>query len=519
MSRAVERAVLVSILALPGCGDRSRDEASHSPEAGAEPWAVTAWGESFEIFPETDPLIDGQVATSHTHVTRLSDFSPLRDGRAAIVLRDGDGREQSFEREAPIRDGIFSIDVEPVGEGEFELLFRIETAGVSEEIPGGRVRVGDVDAPGGLIEGPMDAPESSQAERVSFLKEQQWKTPFATAWVREAELQPSVAGLGRVRAAAGGERIITAPVDAVVTSEPWPYPGLARPAGSAVFRLAPTVSREQSLAELEAQATALGAEQGAVAARLERLEELLRLEAVSRAAVETLRAERIALDARLLAARRDLDAAQASRGGVGAARRFDVVAPWSGIVAEVTVSPGQAVMAGQTLGRLVRPEPLWIEVALPPEDAIRIADGIGGVWLRHGAGEPVLVPAERTRLISRAPELDPQTARVAVLIEIGLSVAAFPIGARVEAEILLGGERRGIVIPVSSLIDDGGATVVYLQLEGEAFARQAVEVVTRQGDRAMVVGLREGGRLVTEGGAAIRRASLLATGPPEGHVH
>lgn len=510
----------MAILALAGCADHPLDDGSHSRgEAGAEPWAVTAWGDSFEIFPETDPLIDGKVATSHTHVTRLSDFSPLREGRAAIVLRGSDGREQSFERDTPIRDGIFSIDVTPQGEGEFELFFRIQTAETTEEIPGGRVRVGSHDEPGGLIAGPADTPEPLEGERVSFLKEQQWKTSFATAWVREGALQPSVTGPGRVRAQAGGERVITAPVDAVVTSEPWPYPGLARPAGSAVFRLVPTVSRQQSLAELEARATALEAERGAVAMRLERLEELLLLEAVSRAAVEALRAELTALEARLVAARGDLDAARASRAGVGAARHIDLLAPWSGVVAEVSVSPGQAVVAGHTLGRLVKLEPLWIEVALTPEDAARVEAGVGGVWLRRGAEEPVLVPAERARLVSRAPELDPRTARVVVLVEVGLSAATFPIGTGVEAEILLPGEHRGIVVPVSALIDDSGATIVYLQLDGEAFARQPVEVFARQGDRAMVVGLREGDRLVTQGGAAIRRASLLATGPPEGHVH
>lgn len=516
----IERALLMVILAGSGCAGPPLDDESHPhEETGAGPWAVTAWGERFEIFPETGPLVAGEPAISHTHVTRLRDFSPLRQGRAAIVLRGSDGREQSFESETPIRDGIYSIAITPAGEGEFELLFRIVTAEASEEIPGGHVRVGNHDDPGGLIRGPRDAPDAAGGEQVSFLKEQQWKTPFATAWVREGALQASVTGPGRVRTQAGGERIITAPVDAVVAADHWPYPGLERATGSSIFRLIPTVSRQQSLAELGARATALEAERGAAASRLGRLEELLRLEAVSRAEVEALGAELTALEAGLAAARTDLEAARASRDGVGATRGIDVVAPWPGVVAQVAVSPGQAVVAGQTLGRLVKPEPLWIEVALPPEDATRVRGEIGGVWLRHGAEPPVLVPAERARLVSRAPELDPRTARVTVLVEVGLSAATLPIGSGVEAKILLGGEHRGIVVPVSALIDDSGATVVYLQVEGEAFARQPVEVVARQGDRARVLGLSEGARLVTEGGAAIRRASLLATGAPEGHVH
>jgi hypothetical protein len=70
-----------------------------------------------------------------------------------------------------------------------------------------------------------------------------------------------------------------------------------------------------------------------------------------------------------------------------------------------------------------------------------------------------------------------------------------------------------------SLVDDGGTTVVYVQLSGEAFGRREVRVAGRSGNEVSVEGLRAGERLVTRGGAAIRRASLLSTGAPEGHVH
>jgi len=40
-----------------------------------------------------------------------------------------------------------------------------------------------------------------------------------------------------------------------------------------------------------------------------------------------------------------------------------------------------------------------------------------------------------------------------------------------------------------------------------------------QGDQALVNGLSEGLRIVTQGGAAIRRATLMQSGSIEGHVH
>jgi len=62
-------------------------------------------------------------------------------------------------------------------------------------------------------------------------------------------------------------------------------------------------------------------------------------------------------------------------------------------------------------------------------------------------------------------------------------------------------------------------TVAYVQLQGESFARRPVHVAGRQGDAVAVTGLGTGERLVTRGAAEIRRASLLSTSAPEGHVH
>ena len=88
-----------------------------------------------------------------------------------------------------------------------------------------------------------------------------------------------------------------------------------------------------------------------------------------------------------------------------------------------------------------------------------------------------------------------------------------------QAELIVPGTGKGIVVPATALVDDGGVTVAYVQLEGESFARRPVQVVGRQGAGTAIEGLVPGERLVTRGAAEIRRASLLSTGAPEGHVH
>jgi RND family efflux transporter MFP subunit len=306
-------------------------------------------------------------------------------------------------------------------------------------------------------------------------------------------------------------------VDATVAPAPWPHPGQDLPAGATVFRLVPRVG-DRSLPELRAEASSLEGEVDVARRRVERLTELLQVEATSSAELERARATLAGLEARLASARGGVAATQAS-GGSDAFAAITVKAPWAGRVAEVSVSPGQTVAAGASLGRLVKLRPLWIEVALAPGDATRIQGSPRGLFLRQTGWATPLEIQGAVKLVSRAPEVDPRTATVSVLLEVDRTASELPLGSAVEAEVLLSGERRGIVVPLAAILDDAGAAVAYVQLEGERFARRELRVLHRLGNEALVEGLRPGERLVTRGAGAVRRSSLLSSGAPEGHVH
>ena len=503
---------LALVLAL-GCGGRQAAEDPHD----AESWSVTAWGDFYEVFPEVDALVAGTAAEAHTHVTVLDGFAPLSDGTVEIVLRGEDG-EQTFRADSPTRPGIYTVTLTPESPGEYDLAFRIRSPAGSEELRGGRVRVGTAAAPGGVVQAPAPRGASGGGEPVPFLKEQQWRAEFATVWVRRGSLPRSTRGLARVRPPAGGEATVTAPVDGVLQARPWPYPGAAVRAGEALFRLVPRVAADRSLTSLGAEVESLEAERAAARSRLERLEELLEVEATSRREVEEAQTRAATLEARLDAARRDLSAARATREGTGAAEAHVLRAPFSGAVAALSATPGASVAAGDALARVVQTDRVWLEVELPPEGARQIsAGGAAGLAVAAGEGPALAIPQDSVRLISLAPEIDPAKGTVTALLEV--RAPELRLGATVDAEVLLAGAREGIVVPTSALVDDGGVTVVYLQLSGERFVRQEVEVEARQGERALVEGLVPGQRLVTRGGDAIRRATLMSSGQAEGHVH
>ncbi len=127
------------------------------------------------------------------------------------------------------------------------------------------------------------------------------------------------------------------------------------------------------------------------------------------------------------------------------------------------------------------------------------------------------MPGEDLRW-SRRSEIRAGTGTVRVVLEIRRGVDLLRLGSRVEAEVLLPRALAGIVIPASSLVDDSGVEVVYVQLEGESFdvARSRLRPA-RAG--SLVQGIAAGERIVTRGGNAIRRSSLLGSGAIEGHVH
>jgi RND family efflux transporter MFP subunit len=500
-------ALVASSCAGPSVENRLIDENS---------WSITAWGSLYEVFPELDPLIAGEAAAAHTHVTALDGFTPVIDGTVEIVLSSPTG-EQVFAASEPVRPGIFNVEIQAETPGEFDLAFRISSAAGQEEVRGGRIRVGTVESPGGVIVAPAPKGATDGGEPLSFLKEEQWRSDFATSWVREDSLMRSVTGLARVRPPAGGAAMVTSPVDGVLRPEVWPYPGSRVERGTPLFSVVPRVAADRSLPTLEAELASLQAELSTAKTRYSRLEELYTLEATSQRELEEARARVETLEARYSAASRDLESANSARRG-GDSGALTIRAPFSGEIASVSASPGETVTAGNPLARLVRTDRLWLEVSLAPQVARQLDTGsVSGAVLTFPEGPPVRFE-EGLRLVSVAPEMDPETGTVTVLLE-APPTAGLILGTSAQAQVLLAETLPGIVVPASALVDDGGVSVVYLQLSGESFARQEVNVLERQGDRLLVDRLVAGQRLVDRGGEAIRRSSLMASGEAHGHVH
>jgi pyruvate/2-oxoglutarate dehydrogenase complex dihydrolipoamide acyltransferase (E2) component len=127
---------------------------------------------------------------------------------------------------------------------------------------------------------------------------------------------------------------------------------------------------------------------------------------VSRAEADRAQAAADGHAARLDAAWRDRDTAASARTGSAVSATLPVRAPFSGRVAEVSVTPGQSVAAGTALARLVRTRPVWLSLALPPDEAGRLREA-EGLFVRRPGAEPLEMPRSAVRVVSRSPSSTP----------------------------------------------------------------------------------------------------------------
>jgi cobalt-zinc-cadmium efflux system membrane fusion protein len=163
-------------------------------------------------------------------------FRAVTSGRATLTLIYAGGAEVSGAVDAPSNPGIFRPVLTPSKVGPCELRFTIASPQVSETFAAGPCEVFADEAAARAKLGE----EAEVPGRITFLKEQQWKTDFATVAAGEQDLQDGVRATGEIRPVPGREAEVGAPVAGRVTlSEPAPILGMPMVEGQVLATIAP----------------------------------------------------------------------------------------------------------------------------------------------------------------------------------------------------------------------------------------------------------------------------------------
>lgn len=348
---------------------------------------------------------------------------------------------------------------------------------------------------------------------VRFSVDLQRQMEFSAQLVGRKSLSDNIRALGEVKAAGVGEAEVFAPFDGVLM--PDPQHGIVRPGqrvtkGEVLARIAPSGGPESGwtqlindyrLAKAEYERVSKLAADGAVSAR--RLEE----------------------------AQLDYDNKRSRvRGALGGTDtdieelltegdHFHLRAPANGVINDIHLRYGQHVETGEHLFNIIDPTWVWLEVQVPASESSRLDQVNDATFTISGSSESFRVSELGGRLITVSTLLDPVTRRVPVIFEIRNSHASFRPGSFAKVNLKTNSAREAIAVPETSILDEDGTAVVYVQISSEEFARRVVRTgVKDDGYVEIVDGLVEGERVVSKGAYKVRLASLKISAADAGHA-
>jgi membrane fusion protein, heavy metal efflux system len=492
--------------------DQGHEHASEDPRPAL---SFTHWTDHTELFMELRALVVGQDSPCAAHVTKLEPFSALAKGSVTVLLR-GPAGDERFESLAPSVPGIFRPVAKPAKPGARRLIVEIRGERLATEHDLGDVTVYEtVDAARAAIPEEPEAPG-----RITFLKEQQWPIEFGTAIAEERPLRAALRVLGTIRSRADGDVLVTAPAAGRVATNGGEFPGLGAKVavGDLLGRLAPRLEAAD-LASLELAVTGAQLEVQFAEREQGRLEGLQGQGAVPERRVQD--AAHVADEARaaLATAQKRLQQfRRVERTAGGNEGSVQLRTPLSGTVTEIHTAPGAFVEAGAPLFRVTDVTQLWLEARVPESDISQLGAIRGASLVLEGSNETLELTADS--LVGRGHVVDPVSRTLPVLFAVDNAGGRFSVGAFARAFLVHGDERRALTVPESSLVDDGGISVVFVQVEGEAFERRVVRIGARdRGSVEVLAGVSAGEHVVSRGAWSVKLAASSGAIPAHGHSH
>jgi membrane fusion protein, heavy metal efflux system len=516
----MKRALLVLLVACRGGHDAG--EAEHHDHAEKKPdelpgQSVTVWADLVELFMEYKPLIVGHETAFAAHVTEMPTFKAVTAGKATLTIKLADGTTLAGTADAPSNPGIFRPKVTPTKPGACTMTMSVESAQVTHSFEVGPCQVfaDEASARKALPS------EPEPPGRIAFLKEQQWKTDFATVAVAERDLQDGVRASAEIRPVAGREARLGAPsAGRVSLTEPVVLLGMPVTKGQVLASISPRVGGLGDRSTMAADVAAADAELAAARSALTRAERLVADQAAPAKTVDEARTRVQIAEARVSGTKGRLAQFDAGASGGGGARVFQVRSPIDGTLVSVDVGSGESVEEGQSLFRVVDMQKVWLVANVFEPDLLKVEGAHGGWFTIEGYPQAFTIDDSNGKLVTIGRVIDPKTRTAPVIFEVDNTGGHLRIGNFAKAVIATGAPKKAVAVPESAIVDDAGKTVLYVMVEGESFERRPVRLGIRSNGWAEVIeGVAAGEHVVAKGAYEIKLQSSAGSVPAHGHVH
>ncbi|MBB5208881.1 efflux RND transporter periplasmic adaptor subunit [Chiayiivirga flava] len=231
-----------------------------------------------------------------------------------------------------------------------------------------------------------------------------------------------------------------------------------------------------------------------------RLATLVQRASIAGAQLDEARAQRGVLEQQLASARVERDETRLRL------RNSTVRAPFAGTVAERFVQPGEYLVPGAPVVRLVDTRTLEVRARAPVNLAGRLVPG-QRVTLRHADGEA------REAIVAVVPVGDESSRQFE--LRIALAEARWPVGSALQVGLPSADAREVVAVPRDALILRADETYVMRIAADDTAQRVVVESGDTLGDLVEVRGdIAPGDRLVVRGGERLQAGQRVRVDPP-----
>ncbi|MEQ8878436.1 MAG: efflux RND transporter periplasmic adaptor subunit [Cyclobacteriaceae bacterium] len=481
-------------------GHAHAPDGSHLTEGNDSPSVVTTiWTDKMELFVEYPALIVGSTSRFAAHFTVLDKHQPVLEGGVTVSLTKGNkGIRHSVE--APSSPGIFTPSLQPKEAGTYQLIFEIKTPAfldkiVMDNIPVYASEEEAISRMGSVEEG----------NAITFLKEQAWKMEFQTAAALKKEVFQTIPTSGVWKVAPSDYQTLVAPASGRVSFSP----GILTE-GSAVKKgqiLMTISSAGLTSNNLSAEIQKAIAEFEQARSEYERKKELYNSKIVPKAEFEQ-------VQQKYLVAKTNYETLSSGYKAGGK----QITSPMNGFIKSILAVNGGFANQGDALVTVTSHKSSLLEVQVSPKYSKELQN-IENIWYQPKRGTWSSLKEKGGKVLSVGKEVEADQPLISVFAEVNEGVE-MPEGSFTEAQLAVGRGAKGLVVPLSCLLEDYGNFSVIVQLSGESFERRNVTLGKRNGSEVEVIkGLSSGEVVVTKGAYAVKMASMSGQAPAHGHAH
>ncbi len=507
--------LLIAALA-PSCKNFGHDHDHANADEGAaaeeEPpsLALTRWSSRHELFVELPAPIPAQPVAYHAHVTDLASFAPVTEGTFRVRYESPSGIVQEHVQTGVKRPGIFIFEGPAPAAGQYALRMVYEHAGQADLFDCGLV---DVASP------PVAPAEEGSGGAITFLKESQWKIPFATDWAQEQPLATELELAATIEPAAGDQLTVGAPTGGRFFHNPKLAlaEGLRIKKGDVLGTIAPTVAGDD-YSRLESAVAEARLVRAQIQRDIDRISSLVTQGLLPARRLMELENERETQTSRLSAASARLRRVVTPGGEGGLTIRSTL----DGVVSQVLVPNGEPVEAGAPLARIGGTRHLWMRTRFVTKPAAGLVNPVPTA-VRLPSGERIDIERLGARFLSALPVIDPASQIATWIVDVPAPISGSDSpdlrpGGTAVLTVRLGEPERVLAVARQAVTEINTRSYVFVQLDGEHFERRAVSLGRADGPWVQIAsGVNAGERAVTRGGYDIHLAALMGT--IESHRH